>query len=126
MNLEYMMQKSKLEQKERERQYRSIFEAANDGLVVIDFKDGFVVETNPAICRMHGYTREEFVGLPLTGFIHTDSLPLFSEYIWVFQSEGELDKRIIHMRKDGSTFYAEWRVATFTYLVHVGKFKFEP
>jgi two-component system nitrate/nitrite sensor histidine kinase NarX len=115
MNLEYMMQKSKLEQKERERQYRSIFEAANDGLIIIDLEEGLVIDANFAACLMHGYTREEFVGLPLTGFIHTGSRLAFSEYSQAFQSKGVFDTRIIHIRKDGSTFYAEWRVATFTY-----------
>jgi two-component system nitrate/nitrite sensor histidine kinase NarX len=109
------MQKSKLEQKERERQYRSIFEAANDGLLITDLEEGFVVEANPAACLMHGYTREEFIGLPLTGFIHTDSRLAFNEYIRAFQSKGVFDTRIIHIHKDGSLFYAEWRVAPFTY-----------
>jgi PAS domain S-box-containing protein len=109
------MQKSKLEQKEREWQYRSIFEAVNDGLLIIDLEEGFVVEANPAACLMHGYTREEFVGMPLTGIIHTDSLPAFSEHSRASQSEGVIDTRIKLIRKDGSLFYAEWRVTTFMY-----------
>jgi PAS domain S-box-containing protein len=115
MNLEHMMQKSKLEQKEREWQYRSIFEAANDGLIITDLEEGVVVEANPAACMMHGYTREEFVGLSLTDFIYTDSWPAFSEYRRAFHSNDVFDTRIIHVRKDGSLFYAEWRVAPFTY-----------
>ena len=33
--------------REREEQYRSVFEATGDGLFVIDL-DGFIVEANPA------------------------------------------------------------------------------
>jgi two-component system nitrate/nitrite sensor histidine kinase NarX len=110
-----MMQKSNLEQKERKRQYHSIFEAAKDGLIVTDLQDGFVVEANPAACRMHGYTRAEFVGLPLTGFIHADSRPAFMDFSQALSSEAVFDTRIIHIRQDGSTFFAEWRGAMFTY-----------
>jgi PAS domain S-box-containing protein len=33
-------------------------------------KTGLVVEANPAACTMHGYTREEFIGMHPTRFIH--------------------------------------------------------
>src|SRR5271157_3675527 len=46
--------------------YRSIFDAANDGLIITDLETGLVVEANPAACMMHGYSREEFIGLQLT------------------------------------------------------------
>ena len=39
---------------EREEQYRRIFEATSDGLIVNDLDTGLVVEVNPAFCRMHG------------------------------------------------------------------------
>jgi two-component system nitrate/nitrite sensor histidine kinase NarX len=100
---------------EKEWQYRSIFDAANDGLIINDLETGLVVEANPAACIMHGYTREEFIGLQLTGFIHTNSQHAFSEYIRAFQSDGAFDARILHVRRDGSTFYAEWRGTAFTY-----------
>ena len=72
------MQQSQTDQKENEWQYRSIFDAATDGLIINDLETGLVVEANPAACLMHGYTREEFIGLQLTGFIHPDSQHAFS------------------------------------------------
>ena len=109
------MQKSKQEQRENEWQYRSIFDAAIDGLIISDLETGLVVEANPAACLMHGYAPEEFIGLQLTGFIHPDSQQAFAEYIQAFQAEDVFDIRILHIRKDGSTFYAEWRGTAFTY-----------
>ena len=100
---------------EKEWQYRSIFDAANDGLIINDLETGLVVEANPAACIMHGYTREEFIGLQLTAFIHPDSQHVFSQYIGAFQSDGVFDRRILHLCRDGSTFYAEWRGTAFTY-----------
>lgn len=96
-------------------QYRSIFDATTDGLIVSDLETDLVVEANTAACAMHGYTREEFIGIPLTAFIHPDSQRVFSEYVQAFQAGGEFDTRTLHVRRNGSTFHAEWRVTTFNY-----------
>jgi len=109
------MQKSEPDQREREQQYRSIFDTAVDGLIVHDLETDLVVEANPAACLMHGYTHEEFNGLLLTSFIHPESQPTFHQYIRAFQSDGVFDTRIQHIRSDGSTFYAEWRGTLFEY-----------
>ena len=100
---------------EKEGQYRSIFDAAADGLIVSDLETELVVEANPAACMMHGYTREEFIGLQLTAFIHPDRQPVFNEYLRAFQSDGVFDTRTLHVCRDGSTFYAEWRGTAFPY-----------
>lgn len=44
--------------------YRSIFEAAPDGVVVVD-GDGVIVEANPALETLFGYDEEELVGSPV-------------------------------------------------------------
>jgi two-component system nitrate/nitrite sensor histidine kinase NarX len=96
-------------------QYRSIFDSTNDGLIVSDLETGHVVEANPAACAMHGYLREEFIGLPLTAFIHPDSQQVFNEYVRAFRSGGTFDTRTLHVLRDGTTFHAEWRVNLFDY-----------
>jgi PAS domain S-box-containing protein len=98
-----------------ERHYRSIFEAASDGLVVHDVETGRVIEANPAAGAMHGYAREEFIGLQPTTFIHPDSQCLFSEYVQAVQSGRMSQPLTVHVRRDGSPFYAEWRGTAFTY-----------
>ena len=50
-----------------EEEYRNIFEAASDGLVIYDIELDSVVEANPAACEMHGYTRQEFIGMNPAG-----------------------------------------------------------
>ncbi len=100
---------------EREAQYRSIFNAASDGLIISDLETGCVVEANPAVCLLHGYTREEITGLHQTAFIHPDSQPAFNEYIQALQAGGAFDARLLNVRRDGSTFFAEWRGTAFTY-----------
>jgi len=98
-----------------EQRFRSIFEAVSDGLVVHDAETGRVVEANPAAGAMHGYAREEFVGLCLTALVHPDSQSLFREYVQVVQSGGALQPLMVHVRRDGSPFYVEWRGTAFTY-----------
>ncbi len=56
---------------EREEQYRGIFESTNDGIAITSV-EGRLVEVNPAMCRMHGYSREEFLALPPGTHIHPD------------------------------------------------------
>jgi len=48
-----------LEQKE---QYRSIFNATSDSIIIYD-DNGFIVEANPAACHILGYQYNELVGL---------------------------------------------------------------
>ena len=56
-----------------EEEYRNIFEAASEGLVIHDIKMDLVVEANPAACEMHGYTRQEFIGLNPIVYMHPEN-----------------------------------------------------
>src|SRR5688572_9740320 len=100
---------------EKEPQYQSIFDSASDGLIIADLETGLVLEANPAAYKMHGYTREEFIGLQLTTFIHSESQQGFSEHLRAFQSDSVFDSCMQHVCRDGSTFYGEWRGTAFTY-----------
>ena len=59
------------ELREREGLYCSIFEATGDGMIIRDLDDR-IVEVNPAMCRMHGYSHDEFVALQPLQLIHPD------------------------------------------------------
>ena len=95
--------------------YQSIFESAADGLIIADLKTGRVINANPAACAMHGYTCTEFVGMLTVKFIHPDSQHTFSNYLRAFRAGMALDTHVQHVRRDGSTFPAEWRGTAFTY-----------
>jgi PAS domain S-box-containing protein len=85
----------------REEQYRQVFAAVTEGLVVREW-DGTIVEVNPAFCRIVGYSRDEILGLQSDGFIAPEFRPLFrskTEKVRngsVVRFEGQLQ------RKDGS------------------------
>src|SRR5947209_15199240 len=102
------------ELREREEQYRSIFEATTDGLVISDM-EGHVVEANPAFCRISGYSRDELIGMPGTALTHPDSLYTVEQSLRAIREGGELNYQGLGRRKDGSVCPAEVHVGTFTY-----------
>ncbi len=87
------------------QQYRDIFEAASDGLIVNDLDTGIVLEANPAACRMHGY--DDMAGLHPSVFIHPDSHYLFADYIVALREGREYRCRAQDVRRDGSVFDVE-------------------
>jgi PAS domain S-box-containing protein len=94
--------------------YRHIFDSISDGLIINDSETGVVADANPAACAMHGYEREEFIGLHPTSYIHPDSHHLSAEYLAV-QPGSVVEGLSLHVRRDGSLFYVEMHGAAFTY-----------
>jgi PAS domain S-box-containing protein len=98
-----------------EKEYRNIFDAASDGLVIYDIGLDSVVEANPAACEMHGYTRQEFIGLNPEVFMPPESHALFKEDVRVAEPGRVFESLIIHKRHDGTTFYTEVRRSAIHY-----------
>lgn len=47
--------------KTSELRYRRLFEAAQDGILILDAETGMIEDVNPYLLKMLGYSREEFV-----------------------------------------------------------------
>jgi PAS domain S-box-containing protein len=47
--------------KDSELRYRRLFEAAQDGILILDAGTGAIIDVNPFLIKMLGYSREEFV-----------------------------------------------------------------
>ena len=99
---------------ESEEQYREIFEATTDGLIVIA-KDGSPVEANSAFCRMHGYSKDELLQLKPHDFIHPDSHGQFQEFVSAVTARRPFHCEAIDVRKDGSCFDVEVDGIPFSY-----------
>jgi len=78
-------------------------------MIISDLETGRVVDANPAAIAMHGYTREEFIGLHQTAYVHPDSQRLFTEFAEDAQPGGTFDVPAVHLHKDGSSFYVDVR-----------------
>jgi PAS domain S-box-containing protein len=48
--------------KTSEVMYRRLFEAARDGILILDADTGMVVDVNPFLIKMLGYSRDQFLG----------------------------------------------------------------
>ena len=92
---------------EREDLFRLVFDSTSDAVILNDFETGFVADANPAAAAMHGYTREEFVGIDPARFIHPDSLPLLAEYQESVRTGKDFRCRARDVRKDGTVFDVE-------------------
>ncbi len=100
---------SQLSTEDKAQPYRIVFEAASDGMIISDVETGLVVDANPAAIAMHGYVRDEFIGLHLTAYIHSDSQRLFTEAGDPVHPGSAFDVPAVHLRKDGSSFYVDVR-----------------
>ena len=100
--------------REREAQYRGVFEFVSDGLF-INSLDGALVDFNPAVAQMHGYTVEEFRRLQPTDFIHPDSFHRYLEYLEQVKKGEQYRGRVIDLRKDGIPFFVQVTGQQFIY-----------
>ncbi|MBZ5599832.1 MAG: PAS domain S-box protein [Acidobacteriia bacterium] len=98
--------------RESDKRFRAIFDAAAIGIVQCT-TDGRIVESNPAMERMLGYSHAELRGMHFRDFIHPDDLPvvrqLFQEMVtgkrdW-YQNE------VRYLRKDGNCGWARRTVS---------------
>lgn len=87
--------------RESEKRFRGMFEAAAIGIGLDDLR-GHIVESNPALQSMLGYSREELDGMNFAEFTHPEDLAtdveLFGEMIVGKRDFYQIEKR--HVRKD--------------------------
>lgn len=84
-----------------EEQFRSVFDGIPIGLFIFSF-EGALIDVNPAMCSMLGYTKEELLELEPKEFIHPNSHHLFEDFV-----QAGKEKRPFHclaqdICKDGS------------------------
>lgn len=93
-----------------EASYRSVFESANDAILIRDIKNYKVVDANNRACELFCYRKEEIIGLDLQALIPSDNPHTF-ENIWLHydraaQGEPQLFEQLVKDRI-GRTFWVE-------------------
>ncbi|MBF0469483.1 MAG: response regulator, partial [Desulfamplus sp.] len=94
--------------KESEQTLSTIFNAANDGILVADAQTHRLVRGNRAICRMLGYSEAEIKELSVRDIHPPEALPQVMDAF-----EKQLRKELVVARnlpvkcRDGSVFYAD-------------------
>ena len=96
------------ELEQSEARFRTMFETSAVGIGIMGL-DKKVIEANPALCQMYGYTCEELVGQTAALVIHPDDLQRSNQYL-----EDLLEGKYSHftderryIRKNGEDFWAQ-------------------
>ncbi|MEQ1604169.1 MAG: PAS domain S-box protein [Pyrinomonadaceae bacterium] len=89
-----------------EERYRTLFEYSPDGIAIAD-ADSFYIDANETLCRMLGYTREDFIGLHATNIFVPREVPHLGETLFGLNTDLEYYQEWQYRRKDGSTFPGE-------------------
>ena len=97
-----------------EDRYRSVFNSASDGLLVLD-DAGMILEANPTACSMHGYQPEEFHNFSVEQIIapgHKQQYELFRSQLKEF---GNARVDSVNRRHDGDCLHVEVRGTRFDF-----------
>ena len=108
LNMELIEQAEKL--RENEMRYRLLFDLAMDYILIIDpyHKQGpTIVDANESAFKMHGYTREEFIGLPLTKLETPKNKKRMKQRLQEILSKENVIFETVHICKNGSQFPVE-------------------
>lgn len=96
----------------REEQYRAIFEAASDGFLLWDANER-VVDANPALLRLYGYTREQVVGRGYDPALPADYVAERLSFVRRALAGETVAIETYALRPDGSRFEIDLRVMPF-------------
>ncbi|MGA2286778.1 MAG: PAS domain S-box protein, partial [Dehalococcoidia bacterium] len=94
--------------RESEARYKALFAGAPEGMLVADLQTKQFRHANPALCRMFGYTEEEFLRIGVADIHPKESLSyVLAEFEAQARGEKLLSADLPCRRKDGSLFYAD-------------------
>lgn len=96
---------------EKEAQYRGIFEATTNA-VIIHSATGRIVEANPAACAMYGYSYDEMIGMDSTVLFTPE--PFKNALAGVLGGDA-VDFESVNFRKEGTHFDVEVRSTLLLY-----------
>jgi PAS domain S-box-containing protein len=97
-----------------EARFRELMNANTEGILVIDEADARILDSNPAIERILGYSREEIIGRYPIEFLASDSKASIRDAWDRRHKEVPTEAEVIH--KDGSVVYIEATLKPYSYL----------
>jgi PAS domain S-box-containing protein len=88
------------------RLWKSLFENSLDAILIIT-DDSKIADVNTEACTLLGYSREEFLGLPVDILVASDSHPVLRKGLERLQAHGKLRSEIELVGKDRTAIVAE-------------------
>ena len=91
-----------------EKSFKSIFNNAVDGILVVDVEQKSIILANKVFCEMTGYSEEEAKKLSFQD-LHREEDLLYVVTQFSAQAEGQLPiaRDLVFRRKNNSIFYAD-------------------
>lgn len=100
--------KKQLELKDSELKFKTLFEGANDGIVVVDAITKKIVITNRRFCDMLGYDSAEILNISTEDIHPQEALPIVeAHFIRMQKGIFDIEFDVPVKRKDGSIFFAD-------------------
>jgi hypothetical protein len=93
--------------RESEERYRELFELTPLPMAVIDRETLTFVAVNQAAIQHYGYSRPEFIGLPVTALYRPEDRPKLPEWFNRQRSRLSSHRAVIHQKKDGTIIEVE-------------------
>ena len=97
-----------------EEQYRTIFSASLDGMIMWS-AEGHIVDVNPAWLKMHGYSREAVLGCELSRLVPPESMDTFDAFRAEVGAGRPFRAEAVALRNDGTRFFVEVHGSPITY-----------
>ncbi len=92
-----------------ELRYRRLFEAAKDGILILDAESGMVVDVNPYLVMMMGYTREVFLGKHIWELGFFKQVAASQENFRILQQQGYVRYEDLPLKTiDGKELFVEF------------------
>ena len=92
--------------RESEERFRTIFDSAGDGIVIVD-QTGRYLDANPVACKIFGYTREEFVALSSDALATPEETVLNRDRLALVLERGLLRFDSTFLARDGTAIPTE-------------------
>jgi len=92
-----------------EERFRATFEGAPVGIMQTGVADGRILQTNPKLSEMLGYSRDELLGMKTHDIVHPDQVGIDRPQYREQMLSGELESyesEVRYLRKDGSVLWA--------------------
>jgi PAS domain S-box-containing protein len=94
--------KAEVALRESEQKFRSLFEANQDALFLLDVDSAAILDVNPTACQVYGYSRQEMLSLRTVDLSAQPEQTVRAPKLRV----GKVSNRH-HLRKDGTVFPVE-------------------
>ena len=93
---------------ESEERYRRLFETADDGILLLEKREGNITHANPAVTAMLGYSKEECIGKKLQDIGFSNDMGDIQEIMHTLDRSGIIYYDDVPIKtKAGQTFYVD-------------------